>query len=169
MFIQLLGFIGFLFLISSFWLKKKRKILFLQIFAHIFYTVHYYYLNALSGTIISIVNIIRSAIFSYKDKYKILSSNITFILFVLVYTIIGILIYDGLISLLPILAVLIYTITSFYGNKKSIVQSFILCSLLWIVYNFYSKSYIGIFNETIMIISNLIVLKGDLSDTGCHK
>ena len=67
---QIIGFCAFLIFIISIQQVNKKKILFLQIFSFGMYALEYLVINAYSGMIIFIINIIRSIVF-----YKIADKN----------------------------------------------------------------------------------------------
>ncbi|MFI3307437.1 MAG: YgjV family protein [Mycoplasmatota bacterium] len=157
MIIQIIGLCAFLFNLFSFHLKKKNDVLALQLYAQIFYAIHYFFLNGISAFIISLINMLRSILFLKNDD-----KNFNFITLTILYGLIMVFTYTNIYSIIPACASLIYTIAVCYGTKKQLVKACIITSLLWIIYNFTVGSYIGILNEIIMISSNTyIIIKGD--------
>ena len=70
---QILGAIGYSLLAYSYFKKKKKEILFIQILAYIGFTTHYYLLNAKSGTVCNILGFIALILiylFSNNEKKK---------------------------------------------------------------------------------------------------
>ncbi|MBO5138134.1 MAG: YgjV family protein [Bacilli bacterium] len=152
--IQAIGFIAWILLTISYWQKDTNKILIFHILSGIFYIIHYYMLDATVGLSIIFFEIIRD--FAY---YKSSLDKLIFRITIPIYILFGILSYNGLPSLMPTLASLIdgYTLTS--TKNKIIIVGAIISEILWLIYNIYSKSYIGIITELIMIISNSIAIK----------
>lgn len=151
--IQLIGLIGFLFLLLSFWFKKKKQIIFMQIIANIFLSIHYWLLNAMSGSIICVFTVIRNiCLYDKKDKKTIIFYGI---IFTMIFTFIGMIMYDGLVSLIPTVATIFATYVLLKDDVNDIRLGNVLVSIMWIIYNFFVGSYIGIINETILTISNI--------------
>ena len=69
------------------------------------YFMQYILLGALSGAFTNIIGLIRTLIF----KYKLLNNKMIFIIILILYLIIGALTYNGIISILPVIAAFIYT------------------------------------------------------------
>lgn len=69
--VQLLGLIGWLFLLTSYWNKDINKLLLFQLISGIFYVFHYYFLGAIEGMFVVAFELLRD--YSYyktdKDKY----------------------------------------------------------------------------------------------------
>ena len=53
--VQGIGAIGYTTLALSYFKKEKRQILFMQIFAYIFFIIHYYLLNGITGAICNLI------------------------------------------------------------------------------------------------------------------
>ncbi len=56
--IQGIGSIGYTALALSYYRKKKIDILFMQIIAYIFFSIHYYLLDAITGTMCNLLGLI---------------------------------------------------------------------------------------------------------------
>ena len=64
----------------------------------------------------------------------------------------NLLIYDGLITILPFLLVLFYSIALYIGNVKYIKYAVIITCLLEIIYDVYYHAYVGIVVSILDII-----------------
>ncbi len=148
---QLIGLIGFTFLLVSFWFKQKKQIIFVQIIANGFLAIHYYMLNAMSGGIICLITVIRN-IFLYDKKDK---KTVVFygIIFSMIYVLIGMIMYDGIVSLIPTIATIFFTYLLLKEDPNDIRLGTILVSIMWVVYNVFVDSYVGVINEVILIVS----------------
>ena len=73
-------------------------------------------------------------------------------LYLLVVIALNLLAYDGLITLLPILLILFYSIALYIGKVKIIKYSVIITCLLEIIYDAYYKAYVGIAVSVLDII-----------------
>lgn len=151
--IQAIGLIGFAFVILSFWFKEKKQIIFMQIIANIFLSIHYYLLGAMSGGIICLITVIRN-IFLYdkKDKKTIIFYGI---IFSIIFIFVGMLMYNGFVSLIPTIATIFYTYLLLKDDPNDIRIGNVLVSIMWMIYNIFVSSYIGIINEAILAITNV--------------
>lgn|SRR5574344_372199 len=158
LYIQLIGFIAFIFVVISYQKKTREGILATQIISNTLYSAHYYLLNALGGYIITVINLARSFVFILKDKYKWLNNGIILFTFILLFTVCSIYTYQDIYSLLPLLAAIIYTVMLWQGNAEEIRISATINESLWLIYNFHVLSYAGIIGSVVIIITDLIAI-----------
>ena len=152
-YIQLIGLLGFSILILSFYKKEPKMILTYQVTSNFAYTVHYFLLGALSGTFCSLIGIIRNAVLIKFNNKKIIIP-----IFSILYLIVTILFYEGIYSVLPMIANIIYLISITQKNKKIILIGAITSSAFWVTYAIFVNSYASIITESILMISNTIQL-----------
>lgn len=113
--------------------------------------IQYFLLGAITGAISSFIAIFRNVLFyKYKSKVPIIVILIYFLITVLL-NIPG---YVGLISLIPILLVIIYTIALYAGNILFFKCANITIYILEIIYDIVYDAYVGI----IICIIDLIVV-----------
>lgn len=152
---NIIGVIAFIIFILSFQIKDRKKLLFYQMIANIFYSIQYALLNAFGAASLNIISSIRCLVF---NKFK---TKIPFyILLIFILLIIGTLLYsyNGLISLLPVIISLIYVITS-YGNNMLIIRiGFLISAILWIIFNLNVGAYTSLIGNTFEIVSSLIAI-----------
>ena len=136
--------IGFIFLIISTQEKNKNKILIFQSLFYIFFFLQYILMGVYSASILCIVSLIRNIIYYFK------TNKLSYFIIILVL-ISGIItgIYDinnyGLIiPFLPLIINLIYTYVLSKNNIKFIKKGFLICSIIWIIYNYFIGAYIGL-------------------------
>ncbi len=153
--VQLFGLIGFILLLLSYWKEEINGVLVIQLFSGLFYMVHYYFLGAYSALLVLILEIIRDFLY-YKmdlDKY-IFFCTIPF------YAIFSFFSFDGLLSLLPTIA----SIIDGFGlsiRKDTAVVGAMIAELLWVVYDFYCGSYIGILAGLLLLTSEILVFTNE--------
>lgn len=152
---QIIGFIGFVFLGISNLSNKRKNIVLFQIVSSIFFSIHYYMINAITASILNVIGIFRGITFYNKDR-DIKLNNIYLSMYIFIYVVIGLYTYDSVISLLPVIAYILYTISIFNDKEIYIKLINILVSSLWLVYDFIYKSYAGIISDTLMIITLII-------------
>ena len=150
---QFLGLIYALFLLFSLFGKNTKQILFMQTISFFFKSIHYYLLGGLSGFITSFISMLRNLIF-----YKIKESYIISIFFIAIYILIGILTFNNIYSILPVIATIAYTLIINYDNPKYLRLGMFFTSVTWLIYNIYVNSYSGIIIQIIMIITNIIAI-----------
>lgn len=153
--IQLIGAIGYLLMSFSFFKKKKKQILFFQIFAYIGFAIHYTLLNAPTGSacnILGLVAIILLYFFSDdKDKKELLV-----LLLILILILIAFLSYENIFSIFPVAASLL-TFSSFLLKDENKIRFIgIITSTCWLVYALIHTSYPGIIFGIVMVISTTI-------------
>lgn len=92
-----------------------------------------------------------------------------FILTILVYIIIGLFCYDGILSLFSVLVAindgysLVYT-----GNK--LIFLVIITYVLWLVYDIFCNNYINFLAEIMIIIFNVVILiNGNRENAIMHR
>ncbi len=158
---QIIGMIGFIFLGISNLTKTRKKIILFQILSCFAFSIHYFLINALTAAILNLIGVLRGIMFYNKkeanNKYK-----LYFIGYILLYLIVGIITYDNIFSIFPIIAYILYTISVF--NEKEIVMKFInlTISIMWLIYDLSYLSFGGITSDILMIstgIIGIIILK----------
>lgn len=66
--------------------------------------------------------------------------------------------YNGIFSLFPLVAALIYIIPVWNGNEIIIKKTVFLCYFLWLIYNVFVLSISGIIANIISIISTSLAI-----------
>ena len=151
-FIQLIGFIAWILLALSYYRKDTNHILVFQIISTILFCVHYFLLEAYSGLLICVYEVIRD--YSY---YKTDKDNYIFIGSVVVYAVSAYVTFTSILDLFPYIASMI---DGFFLTKKRVivVLGAIVTYTLWLIYDLYAKSYSGAITDGIIILSNLYIL-----------
>ena len=120
--------------------------------------IHYLLLGAFSGCITKLLAIFRDYFIILKEKNKKLSNSVYLIVFILLYIIATIFTYNGFLSILPLVAAIIYIIFIWNGNEVIIKKIAFFCYFLWLIYNIFVLSIAGIVSNIISIISTLIAI-----------
>lgn len=142
----------------SYYAKDRNNILKLSFLSLITNGIAYILLNAWTGFAMCVVALIRNIIFLIDERKngKRESINKTDIIILVVLYAISIIsavfTYNGFFSLLAVLATLIYTF-SVWQKKTNVYKLLgIIVGFLWIWYNIYIMSVVGIILETILLI-----------------
>jgi len=132
-----------------------KKIYFYNGIFNILCAILYFLLNAITGAITSILAIFRNILF-YKYGKKL--PLMVLIIYLLITTILNLTVYEGIVSLIPIVLVTIYTIGLYLNNIKKFKICCIIVNILEIFYDFFYSAYVGIFFCIVAIILLIISL-----------
>lgn len=149
---QITAVLAWLFLIISYWKNKNDNLLVLQVVSGVFFLLNYIFLGAYTGLFVICFEVVRDYLYiKFKDDKK------TFLYTLPVYAVIGIFSYDGIWSLFSILASVNDGFALTYHGKKVVFLG-IVTYILWIVYDLYCASFANVLAESIVVISNLVIL-----------
>lgn len=159
---QILTIIMYVLLGLTYQIKARKKVLVLSIFSNAFQGMAYLLLNAKSGFIMCILAIIREiSMMLISDKIKDEKSSQKAYLCVIIVFYIGLIIsaiftYEGLFSMLSILATAIYTFSIWQKNEKVYKALGTPVGICWILYNIFVKSIFGVVFESIILICSIV-------------
>ena len=149
---QVLGIISWLLLLYSYTREDIDELLYVQIGVCLFDVLSYLLLGADAGLLICLVELIKTYLY-YKtdlDKY------IFYITFI-VYALIGLLSFNAWYSILPVLGSILDSFGSSRDSKTANICS-IISNTLWTIYDILILSYIGAFNDIVVVLCNISVL-----------
>jgi hypothetical protein len=154
---QFIGIIGYILLAYSFFKKDKKGILFIQIFAYIALSIHYYFLNGLTGTYCNIISLVLIFIIYFFEKKKSKHKKIILISCTIpVLILITVLSYENIFSIFPIIASII-TLTTFLSDSVNKIKFVgILSAICWLIYAIVYKSYSGMVLEILLCIVTVV-------------
>lgn len=151
----LLGYVAFLVGIIAFQSNKQKHIVLLKAFTDICFGVQYILLGAYTGAATDLVGCIRNLIFAKEFKRKSTQYIIT-AFFIAIMIAIGIVTWDGYLTLLAIAGKLCTTISFSIKNTKYLRLFTIPSGLMWIIYNAVTGSVGGVLYEAMVIVSIII-------------
>lgn len=153
--IQLIGFVGLATSIAAFQFKKHRAIVLCKMSSELIFALQYILLGAWTAAVLDGISVIRNMLYTnfVKRGRSTLPVIIGFCLFVLAT---GVVTFAGWLSLLPIGAKLLTTIS--YGMKNERLLRFITLPscIMWSIYNLYVGSLGGALGDILALISLLI-------------
>ncbi|MBQ2696747.1 MAG: YgjV family protein [Clostridia bacterium] len=152
---QILGILGFILSIISFQQNTQKRIVLMQFLANISFCIHFYLIGAYTGSILNGIGILRSFVYYFKDK-KWASSNLWIVFFSLVFVVAGIFTWQGMISVLPTVAMILTSISFGIKNPKLVRRISFPSSPLWLIYNVINRSLGGVLTECFSMISILV-------------
>ena len=154
---QIMGIIALVILIVSFQINNKKRLLTLQIFSSLFFALQYLFLGAISGCLMNMMTSIRNIVFR---KFK---NSICLIIIIVIMITMSIFSYNGLISLLPGIVVIIYSIALWQDNLTITRITEVISCLLFIIYNIKFYAISGIISTIIeMVFAMIAIYRFDL-------
>lgn len=162
-FAQIFGILGALSMLCSNWQKTREKMLFCLIFDGLFYFIQYILLKAYTGAFTNLISLIRAILFNKKGTNDFFRKNYILYIILLLYVIIGIFTYNGVISLLPTIATIIYTVTLWQDAANVIRYGSVMMFTMWLIYNIIVGAYASAIVEGVLLIGTIIsIIKFDI-------
>lgn len=160
---QVIVVISYIFTAMTYIVKNRKWLLIYSFISLVMMGLSYFFLSAWSGFAMTGVAILRNIIFlvqNKKENDKSITAVDWVILAVLVAIQIGLSVwtYDGPLSMLSVLATMIYTISVWQKNITAYNILGIFCNLSWIAYDIFVGSIFAIVCETILLIVMIINL-----------
>lgn len=155
---QICGVITLILTVISVQFKTKEKIVMCFIWANLVVAIQYFLLGAITGAIISIINAIRCIVFYFYKKKDRKPSIIVLIIFEIVAVISGIISWQNMWSLIPIIVTIIYTYGLWQDDITIVRITTGIAGFGWTIYNIVVRAYIGALQEIAQLISSIISL-----------
>jgi hypothetical protein len=161
---QLVGFVAFLFIVLSFQNNKRSLILLFLIIAQTSFVIHFALLGAWTAVAMNAISAVRTYVFHQKDVKGWAKHRIWFYLFLALFWVAGIAVWEGPYSLFPILAMSAETIGLWMKKTRHIRLFSLIPRPLWFIYNFIVGSYAGMITEIFVFFSIMVgILRFDVS------
>ena len=152
---QAVGFLGLLIVIIGFQKNTNRDILLYQIIASGIFLAHFIMLGALTGAVMNILGGARNVLFYFRDR-KWANSILWMYFFIAVYIVAGILTWQNIFSLFPIVGMCIATVGYWVKNPRLTRLILLPSSPCWMIYNIATSSFAGILTESFAMTSLLV-------------
>ena len=156
--IQLIGAIAYITIAISYYRKEKKSILLMQIIAYIFFTLHYFLLDGISGVVCNLVGLFALVVIYIFDKYKLKYKWIASTFFIVALIVVNIITFQNIYSIFPMVASVIVIISFVLDNEDFIRKIGIVSALCWLVYAIVYKSYISIAFEALTLVGVCVAL-----------
>lgn len=151
---QVIGILALIVLMLSFQKNDKKVLLKYQTFSSLLYAIQYVFLSAYTGCLMNLTCMARNIVFNKYNNQKIPFYWLFIIItLMLVFSLIT---YIGFISLLPMSAVILYSIAIWYGNLKLIRCTEVVSCSLFIIYNIKVLAITGLVATVIELVAALI-------------
>lgn len=161
---QIFVIINRVLLIVSYQLKNRKNILIVSLLALLANGVVYILLSAWSGLAMVFVAIVRNIIFMLDEKkngksQKITKRDVGILVVLYVISIISaIFTYEGILSMMSVVATMLYTYSVWQKKTKVYKILGIIIESVWIIYNIYICSIMGVILNISLLISASIGL-----------
>ena len=154
---QAIGLLAAGFIFASYQQRGRKKILILQIISGALFTVHFLLLGAYSGAAMNLLGTLRSLVYSQSDK-RWAKSPVWLFVFIAAFSAAGVLTWSGLKSILPLIAMLLTTVSLWLKSPRLIRAVTFPSSPMWLAYNVLVRSYSGILTECFVTTSLTIAI-----------
>lgn len=161
--IQAIGAVGYSLLALSYFKKVKKQILLMQIFAYIFFVIHYYLLNGITGAVCNSIGLFALISIYLFDKYNLKNKTITVGLFIILLLIANIITFQNIYSIFPLVASTIVLISFIDNNENNIRIVGIIAAICWLIYAIVYKSYVAIAFEVVTLIDICVAYINSIS------
>ena len=153
---QIFGAFALTILIISLQKNSKTKLLLYQSISSLLYALQYLFLNAYTGCFMNLICMIRNMIFNQYPKKRppVYWLIITIVLMIFFSS----LSYTGVISFLPMIAVILYSIALWHGNLTVIRTTEIISCSLYILYNIKVLAITGLIATIIELVGAIITV-----------
>ena len=167
---QIFGVIALIVYCYTLQLESKEKILRFLLVTNVFYCLQYLMLDAYSALFACFIGVVRSLVFI---KYEKENRKVDLWVLILIITITlysGILSYNNVISLIPIITSIMYTTVVWQPNLKLFRVNSIFNACTWIFYNFYVRAYVSILSSIIeLIVAIIAIIRLDIAKQKVYK
>ena len=159
---QVFIILNYVFLVITYQLKNKNKILLFNIVSQTSCALSYICLSAYTGLAMAIISVFRNIVFLINEKKNGVTKETTtneILMLIVIYALIiilSVITFNGFLSLLSVFATMLYTFSVWQKSTKVYKILGIPVSLLWLSYNIYIHSIFGIILEFILMTSAVI-------------
>ena len=154
-----------LFNILVFQQRKQRGVLICQFFAAVSFAFNYLLLGAVIGGVLNLIGAVRALVFLFEKRTK--ANSISWlIIFIIAFASsypLTFLVFKTpitpknlIIELLPVIAMILITVSLRLGKAKAVRAFSLFSSPMWLVYNCFSGSFGAIASEILNLISIIV-------------
>lgn len=154
---QIVGIFGIVLSLLSFQLKQRKYIMLFQMTASLMFSTQLFMVGAITGGCLDLISFVRTLIFANNSK-KWASSPLWLVGFILVMIATGIMTWENLWSILPIMGSILSTVALWMKRERNIRLVSLLVGPCWMVYNVVTGAYTGALSEVIAMTSIVIGL-----------
>lgn len=154
---QAVGAVGVILFLVSFQIKSNKALLAIQWLADLMFCIQFILLGAYSGCLSLTVMLLRNVILMCRDRRRWAQWKYWLPVLVGLTVLFTAFTWDGLKSLLPMIAGVGSAIVFWKGNARAYRTANLFCaSPCWLIYDIIVGSFAGILNETITLASIIL-------------
>ena len=153
---QVIGFVAMAIIVFSYQQRSHKNILAFQMVSGLLFTVHFLLIGAYTGCVSNLIGALRSLIYANRGKNKFTDFKLWPVIFSVIFTVSGVLTWDNIFSLFPIVAMIMSSVVLWIDSPKINRALSIPTSACWLVYNIPSGSISGVATE-IFVLSSIII------------
>ena len=160
---QIIVLISFIISIAYGAVKVSRKtILFCELVINILYGTHNLLLGATTGAVMNFIALIVLVIYYYKGKNKVLSSNLIPLFAMLTFMTAGLLSWNNIYSLFPMIGAMLFALAMWFDSEKDIKVVVIILQVMWLLYAISNNSIVAIIGQSFIVLSlTMYLILGD--------
>ncbi len=142
--------------VSSVQAKKKSNILVFQLLANIFFAIQYFLLGYFSTCLMDLISALRCFVFGVNAKKNKNNPFSLLLFFIFIIIFLALLYCKSPLSWIPVLATLLYTISTWQNNTQFLRYIFIIDAIFYMFYNYIVGAYVSLLGNLFEIISGTI-------------
>lgn len=162
---QAFGIIGMICNVIVFQQRTHKRVLIWQFFAATVFAVNYFMLGSVVGGMLNVVGALRAVVFFFKERTN--ANHVGWLIFFIIafsasYPL-SFLVFGTeptpmnlIIEVLPVIAMIVATISLRLGSAKAVRSLGLVSSPLWLTYNCFSGSFGAIASEILNLISIIV-------------
>jgi hypothetical protein len=154
--IQVIGFIGLVFIVASFQQKNRKAILLFIMVGQVIFLFHFVLLGAWTAAGMNFVGACRTLIFRFSEDKTWANWRFWPVVFITLFIIAGLLAHESWIGLLPVVAMTIETTGLWMKEARLLRLINLFPHPFWFVYNLIKGSWAGVICE-VFVLSSVIV------------
>ena len=155
---QIIGAIALVILMLSFQKNNKETLLKYQILSSLLYAIQYIFLKAYTGSMMNLICMLRNCIFRKYDKDNKKVPVTWLIIVVAIMILLSLITFNGWISLLPMIAVVAYSIALWIGKLKAVRIIEVFSCSLFIIYNIKVLAITGLIATVIEMLAAIVAI-----------
>ena len=159
-----LGLLAVALFVLSYQIKSRKRLIAVNAASRILYVAQYLLLGAVEGALLDVVAFFASLL-CHKRDHKWIKRYTVFVILVSNAVIVGVgmISYQNLFSLLPILGVIFETLALWFRRERHIRVFSLAGAPFWLAYNLYSAAYGSAIGNVITLVSiTVAILRYDI-------
>ena len=151
---QIIGVFAVITFLLSYQQKKRKNIILLNSTSRVLYIIQYLMLGALEGAVLDVLGTFSSVAAQNKHK-SFISRHLKFVVISinLIILAVGLMLYENIFSLFPVIGVILHTSAFWISEEKTIRLVSFLGSPFWLVYNLVSCAYGSAVGDVLTMVS----------------